>query len=266
MHFPAAAILFEEDAWVSLTGANFSGTVDEEPAPMWKPFLIKKNQLFSFKKYISGARVYLAICGGIVADNWLNSCSTHTKVKAGGYKGRAFVKDDIINLNACSAKVSSNNFPDITSLVYPVYQPSDSIYCIAGPEWELVNDTAKMQLIDTSFTITAQSDRMGFRLDGKQLFLQHNEALISSAVDYGTIQLLPNGQLIILMADHQTTGGYPRIANVISAHLPKLAQSPVNSKFQFKMISPETATDSLFLLHQNIALIQQQCNQYYNAY
>jgi antagonist of KipI len=259
MHFPAAAILFEQDAWVSITGANFSGHIDEEPAPLWTPFLIKKNQLLSFKKYISGARVYLAICGGIVADNWLNSYSTHTKVKAGGCNGRAFIKDDIIWLNTCRAKVSANIFSAIAALVYPVYQPAEIIYCIAGPEWELLSDSAKIQFTDTTFTITTQSDRMGFRLAGKQLLLQHTEPLISSAVDYGTIQLLPNGQLIVLMADHQTTGGYPRIANVISIHLPKLAQSPVNSSLHFRMVSPETATDSLFLMHQNIALIKQQC-------
>ncbi len=265
MHFPAVEILFQEDVLVSVTGGNFNGFIEEKPVLLWKPFIVKKNEKLSFKKYIDGARAYLAVKGGISADKWLNSFSTHPKIKAGGYKGRPLLKDDTIQLNASHPLNSIDNFPDSTDLISPVYNPINPVRCIAGPEWEWLNEASKAIFTGSPFTVTPQSDRMGFRLQGMHLDLQESIQLISSPVDMGTIQLLPNGQLILLMADHQTTGGYPRIANVISYHLPKLAQSPIHNKIQFEMISPEIAEDALFSLHQTIRFIKDNCQNYYAA-
>ncbi len=266
MHFPAAEMLFEEDALVSITGGNFSSYINEEPVSLWKPLQVKKNDRLSFKKFSSGARAYLAIAGGIAADNWLNSCSTHTKVKAGGFKGRAFKKEDIISFNKKLPFISVEGFPDCKSMIHPVYMPPNIIRCISGPEWDLMNDESKKAFSRSVFSVTAQSDRMGYRLHGTGLSLEYPVELISSPVDSGTIQLLPNGQLIALMADHQTTGGYPRIANVIGADLPKLAQAPIHSNLQFELMSVDCATDALYSLHQLMESILKKCNNFYDAY
>ncbi|MEP7141663.1 MAG: biotin-dependent carboxyltransferase family protein [Ferruginibacter sp.] len=266
MHFPAAEILFEEDALVSITGGDFDGYADDEPVGSWKPFLIKKNKSLWFKKPVHGVRIYLSIHGGIASGNWLNSFSTHTKVKAGGHKGRPLLKGDIIPFDSTGSLMPIESFPALAGMIGPVYQPANIFRCIAGPEWNLVNHESQAKFSLLPFSITNQSDRMGYRLKGRGLALQEPVQLVSSPVDSGTIQLLPNGQLIVLMADHQTTGGYPRIANVIGADLPKLAQSPIHSELKFKLIGVESAEEFLFLLYQTLESIKDICKNYYDAY
>jgi antagonist of KipI len=266
MHFPAAEMLFDEAALVSITGGNFGATLNGEPVSLWQPFFVRPTDRLVFKKYINGARAYLAVHGGITADNWLNSFSTHTKVKAGGFRGRALLKEDVLPFNKKIEWFQLKNFPDFTSMMGPVYQPGLVIRCIAGVEWEWLNEWSQDNFLESNFVVTAHSDRMGFRLKGTSLSLHQPVELISSPVDMGTIQLLPNGQLIVLMADYQTTGGYPRVGNVISADLPKLAQSRIHSQIQFKMIAPENAEDALFSFHQNLNLIKTSCNNFYDAH
>ncbi len=97
---------------------------------------------------------------------------------------------------------------------------------------------------------------MGFRLDGESLYLLDSKELISSAVNFGTIQLLPNGQIIILMADHQTTGGYPRIAHIISTDLPLLAQLNPKDKVAFHLVSHEHADELLLQFERDLNLLK----------
>ena len=100
------------------------------------------------------------------------------------------------------------------------------------------------------------SDRMGFRLSGEPLFLSKPTEMVSSAVNFGTIQLLPDGQLIVLMADHQTSGGYPRIANVVTTDLPLLAQLGANEKIAFHLISVEEAENLTVRFENDLKLLQ----------
>lgn len=121
-----------------------------------------------------------------------------------------------------------------------------------GNEFELLTEKSKESFENQSFTISKDSNRMGFRMNAEALEVKTKKELVSSAVDFGTIQLLPNGQIIVLMADHQTSGGYPRLGNIISVDLPKLAQSNLNSIIIFKKVSIEEAED--LLIKQEIEL------------
>ncbi len=105
---------------------------------------------------------------------------------------------------------------------------------------------------------------MGYQLNGEPLFLNEKKELLSSAVTFGTIQLLPNGQLVVLMADHQTTGGYPRIGHVISAHLPKLAQQNPGERVLFKAVGIDTAEKFLSIQQQELGVIQRACENHLN--
>ena len=116
-----------------------------------------------------------------------------------------------------------------------------------------------MDFLKQPFIITAASDRMGYRLRGEKLLSQYSPELVSCAVDFGTIQLLPDGQLILLMADHQTTGGYPRIAHVVTAHLPKLAQSKPGEAIRFRMTDMITAEKLFCLQQQHLLQLQNAC-------
>jgi antagonist of KipI len=141
------------------------------------------------------------------------------------------------------------------------FYKNDAIIRITkGHEYDQLSECSGTIIGGNTFSISTQSDRMGYRMNGSPLKLNTPIEMISSAVTRGTIQLLPNGQLIILMADHQTTGGYPRLAHVISADLPSLAQAQPNSSIRFQLVSLEEA-ESLFLQqHHNLQQVKSACH------
>lgn len=265
MHFPAAEMLFESDALIAITGADFDARLNDQPVAFCQPVRVEQQSVLSFKKIVSGARVYVSVQGGWTADQWLNSYSTHVKIKAGGFNGRPLLKNDVIGFNAPTALLNVDNFDGMGALIKPVYETAGSIRCIEGPEFDQLDPSAKKTLISQSFKITAQSDRMGFRLQGPSIAIENQVELISSPVDEGIIQLLPNGQLIVLMADHQTTGGYPRIASIIRADLPKLAQLPIHALINFQLVTMEVAMEALFSLDQSLTSIKNYCDRWYAA-
>jgi antagonist of KipI len=126
----------------------------------------------------------------------------------------------------------------------------------AGAEFEALTALGAQMFLKNSFAVTANSDRMGFRLAGEPLHLLADVRLVSSAVDFGTIQLLPDGQMIILMADHQTTGGYPRIAHVARIDLPLVAQLNAGDKVYFKLIPLPEAEDLILEREKDLNLFK----------
>lgn len=266
MHFPAATIAFQSDASISISGADFDPHINDTPVPLFQPLYVKNGDLLSFKKNNSGVRAYLAIGGGMMIDQWLGSTSTHVKIQSGGFKGRLLQKDDIIGFHATGVIKRNTNFSIAPSVKESIYTNGHVIRCISGPEYHLLNTESEIVFSNAPFVISNQSDRMGYRLHGDALSLKTPAELISSPVGFGTIQLLPNGQLIVLMADHQTTGGYPRIAAVITADLPRLAQLPVNTAIQFKLIPLSNAEEILLSMHQTINEIKKGCQNFYAAH
>jgi antagonist of KipI len=264
MHFPAAEILFEEAALIALTGADFTATINGEAAHVLQPAYVQKGSLLRFNKNISGARSYLAVRGGYVADSWLHSCSTHLKVKAGGFDGRALQKNDRVLLKQNTGYTfdtgdkSFKTFPwraNVTDLY-----SKNVFHFIPGAEYDGLSETSKQKFEEGSFAINHQSDRMGYRLQGGPLQLQTPSELISTAVTRGTIQLLPDGQLIVLMADHQTTGGYPRVGHVISADISSLAQIRAGENISFRKIDIHSAENRLLQQERNLQQLQNACN------
>jgi antagonist of KipI len=261
--------LFQQRTIISLTGADFSATINQQQVPLWKPLLIQKDDLLEFKQPVMGARVYLAVQGGWQSEKWLGSYSTHLTVAAGGYWGRALQKDDILGCNDYNFSLTSNKLlPWHISQheLDKIYQPDNIIRCVKSIEWDLPGLTAQQDMQKNVFTISNQSDRMGYRLQGPALSLQQPVEMISSAVDAGTIQLLPDGNLIVLMADHQTTGGYPRIAAVIKADLPKLAQLRTGATICFTIISIKEAEDALISMKQKLVEIKTSCHLNFEKY
>lgn len=127
-----------------------------------------------------------------------------------------------------------------------------TIRFIEGNEFYLLTEKSKQAFENQAFTISNASNRMGYRMNAETLEVNAKKELVSSAVDFGTIQLLPSGQIIVLMADHQTSGGYPRLGNIVSVDLPKLAQCNVNDSIIFKKISIQEAED--LLIQQELEL------------
>ena len=275
LHFPASEFFFEEPALLTVCGADFSPHVNGEEIPCWQPVLINKYSILQFYGLKKGARAYLAVHGGFNIVAWLNSYSTNLKASIGGFNGRALQKDDEIFI-PCLEPVFLSLLEKKEFMILPwkadtAWNENESkeILILPGNEWNRLDSVSKERIQEQAFAITHQSDRMGYRLLGDPLSVTTNEELISSAVSFGTIQLLPDGQLIVLMADHQTTGGYPRVAHVISSYHSRLAQMKTGDKISFRFTDQQTAEELLVKQQQHLLQLRNACTfrvqEYINA-
>jgi antagonist of KipI len=262
IHFPSSQILFEKETIICITGADFSPSVNNQPIPLHHPVAVNKGSVLKFEKLRNGSRCYLSILTELQLDQWLNSYSTNIKAHAGGWQGRSLLKNDVLLFK---------NGPDVSKLLHEkdmmvlpwkandIVDTRNEIEFIIGSEWHWLTKASQDLFQEQWFQITNEADRMGYQLAGQSLEAKNGEQLVSSAVCFGTVQLLPKGQLIILMADHQTAGGYPRVAHVISAHLPILAQKKPNDVVRFKMTSLEEAEKKLLNQKKYLNQLQIAC-------
>ncbi len=268
INFPGPEIFFQQNAMVSITGGNLGAYLDDAALTLWKTIFVKKGSVLGFRKPVDGSKTYLAVHGGWTTEYWLGSASTHLRLAAGGHLGRALQKDDVIGFarNDLPAEISALSCSLTADETAAVYKPAQTIRCIRSVEWGLLQEDSKKRFDRISFTVGRHGDRMGYRLTGAALATEQPAEMISSAVDAGTIQLLPGGSLIVLMADHQTTGGYPRMASVIKADLPKLAQLKPGDEFRFAMLEPEEAEDALISMQQMLERIKKRCRHHFKEY
>ncbi|MBT1704384.1 biotin-dependent carboxyltransferase family protein [Chryseosolibacter indicus] len=266
-HYPASQLHFSKEALISITGADFTPFVNEMPVPVNCPTVITKDSTLVFKKRKWGARCYLSVSGGFEISPWLKSKATNIKIQAGGFEGRALKKEDVLSFKP--GKSFTNAPTNVRALHWSVntsvmYKERSHISFIPGNEWNLLTEESQQCVISSPFKIDKSSDRMAYTLLGERLSYKPHEELLSSAVTFGTIQGLPDGGLLVLMADHQTTGGYPKIGHVISAHLPKLSQCSAHEEIRLSPASIEDAEKMLISLQQEIKIIQWSCAQKLN--
>ncbi len=237
MHFSAAQMVFESDAIFALGGADLGAEIDGEPLDNWRPIFAPKNSTLTFSRKNTGHRAYLAVKGGLKLEKWLGSSGTNLTACIGGVDGQKLIAGDRLGL------LQTHNRPQrdishvqVSPSLIPYYSRFPTVRVMAGAEYELLSGPWRELFTGQDYSISNASDRMGFRLSGEPISLHQPLELLSSAVDFGTIQLLPDGQLIVLMADHQTTGGYPRIAHVVSQDLPLMSQLGPGDKVGFHLI------------------------------
>lgn len=250
MHFPASNIKFDENAVITLGGADFRATIDDKPVENWRICFVEKGSTLKFTEKRFGARLYLSVKSGFVVEKWLESASVNFIAGI----GKSLKKDDVLKFKSNSQV--ANHQSKIANSLLPIYSKFPTVRVVAGADFEKLNGFSEQNFLKTTFSISKDSNRMGFWLTGEPLYLTDNTELISSAVNFGTIQLLPNGQLIILMADHQTTGGYPNIANVISTDLPLLAQLNPNDKVAFHQVSIAEAERLTLQFERDLAFLK----------
>lgn len=256
--FPSAKILFKEDTLFAICGADFQPTLNNIAIPLNQPVWANRNDILRFTKKAKGNCCYIAFDGGIQTANWLNSGSTNSVAGMGGFNGRLLQKEDTIPLlskrknktkRTINWQVNTNNF----------YTNNQMIRVLPGPEWGWLTDDGKKIIANSGFSIDPNSNRMAYTLQGISLKQTKEEELVSSAVTKGTIQLLPSGKLMILMADHQTTGGYPRVLQVIKADLPSLVQQQFKSNISFSEVDIQTATNLLMQQEQDLLMLKNAC-------
>jgi antagonist of KipI len=272
IHFPGPQLLFEQNALIAITGADFSSTLNDELLKPWQPVVVRKNTVLHFPKLQSGARCYIAVHGGFCIKKWLDSYSTNLKAGAGGWFGRQLKKGDELTFKENTIYFAGLLNEDCNKRELPwqadirkVYRHLHEILIIPGNEWDQLEDASRRTFLESNFTIHPSSDRMGYQLSGEAIALNKNIELISTGVSFGTIQLLPNGQLVLLMADHQTTGGYPRLAHAISAHLPKLAQLRQSDCIHFEVTDIHTAEQLLFEQQRDLQILLRSCADHLNS-
>lgn len=244
MHFPATEIVFESATHFALGGANFGADLDGNEVKNWRSVRAEAGSILKFRERIKGNRGYVAVAGGFAFERSLGSQSarldTATRLETKPSEQRNFIGDTI--------RAS-------TSLI-PIYSRFPTVRVIDGPEAYLLTAESNRFFFDRQFTVLPASNRMGFRFVGEPLFFSEPFELVSSAVCFGTVQLLPDGQLIVLMADHQTTGGYPRIANVVSVDLPLLAQLGPGDKVAFHKIDVSEAEELAMQFERDLAMMK----------
>ncbi|MFC0560253.1 5-oxoprolinase subunit C family protein [Halalkalibacter alkalisediminis] len=252
------SLKIEQDILIAITGGELSPTIENKPIPLWKPVYVKKGSVLQFGPCISGCRTYLAIAGGIDVEEVMGSCSTYLRAGIGGFHGRALEVGDVLEFRAPSERSllliqqllekSDDLFSTTTWSVSKEFfvpdKKNNTIRVILGSHYEHFTKESKRVFFEQAFTVTPQSDRMGYRLSGDPLELTHSFEMISEAVSLGTIQVPPDGNPIILLADRQTTGGYPRIGQVASVDISLLAQVKPGERIQFKEVSVQEAEET----------------------
>lgn len=242
MTFVGPEIEFSKQAVIALAGAEMNAEINGTPLSLHQSLKLEPGDVLRFGALKKGCRCYLAIRGGIHVEPVLGSKSTYLKAKIGGVNGRALKQGDSL---ALGAKVSTN--PIYKKMLVETCQIRDvnTIHILPGPEANHLSQNGIRTFLTGMYQISAAADRMGYRLDGFPLERKENTEIISSGISLGTIQLPADGKPIILMADRQTTGGYPRIANVILADIPLLAQLKPGDKIRFKEVTMEIAAEKL---------------------
>jgi biotin-dependent carboxylase-like uncharacterized protein len=238
---------FTKPCCLALCGADLSVTLNGQPLILNRPIVVRAKDELSFGVRQHGTRAYLAVHGGFALTPVLGSTSTYLRSAMGGWHGRALRRDDEIPLlRPLKDKGLEDLAMDLWSL--KIYLPAALaesrqafVRLIKGQQWDEFTPESCAALLTEPYRVSPDSERMGYRLQGAPLLMTTPRQMISEGTTFGTIQVPAGGQPIILMADRQTTGGYPKMAYVASVDLPRLAQMGPGDRVSFKAISLEQA-------------------------
>lgn len=220
---------------VAITGADFTPAVNGNPIPGWTGVYLAPGDKLSFGGRRFGARTYVAVSGGVAGDRWLGSASTYLLIGRGGYQGRPLKAGDQLRPAAEPGRPQIAG-RQLDRRLRPAYDSEPVLEAILGPHHSRLTRPSRVALLSSSFEVTREADRMGYRLNGPDLEVTGRE-LISLGLTMGAVQLPPGGQPILLMADHQTAGGYPVILGVSRAALPLAAQLFPGDRLSFREVT-----------------------------
>ncbi|KQM72655.1 urea amidolyase [Pedobacter sp. Leaf216] len=238
----------------------------DQVMPAEKPLFIRAGSVIKLINNPVGIRIYLAIAGGWEVPEVMGSKSTFLAAGFGGFNGRALKKGDVLSNNLCLAKVSEAIFKQLKNnqLSYPNWRISreslipenrHTIRVVLANEINWFDATSIISFLTKTYQIDKRSNRMGYHLNGKALVRKVKKELLSTAVTPGIIQVTGSGDLVILMADCQTTGGYPRIAHVAAVDLPLCAQLKPGDEIRFSEISRDEAEELYLEREHDLSLI-----------
>jgi biotin-dependent carboxylase-like uncharacterized protein len=251
-------IEFIDEGVIAVTGGNLSPEINGKPMPMWKSVFVKPGDKLDFKTIKTGCRCYIAFAGGIDVPAVMGSKSTYTRGSIGGYEGRALKVGDIINIAEPKKPMNELVGNWMNQDIY-TYSNTVEVRVVSGPQEDAFTHEGIETFYSSEYTVTNECDRMGYRMSGSEIKHKNGGDIISDGITMGAIQVPGHGMPIIMMADRQTTGGYTKIANVITVDLPKVAQTKPGDKIIFKKVSMEEAHRLLREMEDKISSLKKQC-------
>jgi antagonist of KipI len=239
--------LFPQAATIALTGSDFGATLDGAPVDLWKSTQVMPGQTLRVGSTNSGARCYLCVKGGIGVKPFLGSASTHLLSGLGGYQGRALRKGDVLAINSevMGSEVTSFRERTIAAQALEQLSPRKQLRVTPGPQSDWFLESSRKTFYESTYRVAEDSNRMGLRLDGRPISRESSGEMITEGVSVGAVQITAAGLPIILFVEQQTTGGYPKIANVISADLNTLGQLRPRDEIRFEEVGWESARSLL---------------------
>jgi antagonist of KipI len=231
-------LVAEHACVIAITGADFEPRINGVQIATWTGIFMSAGDRLTFGARRSGGRAYISVAGGIEADRWLGSASTNRMAARGGMHGRNLKAGDQLGAarEASKPAVSGHHLPERMRPRYSDHR----LFAIAGPHIKRLDPEARHLLFGAEFKVSREADRMGYRLDGPKLATSGDE-LLSFGLAAGAVQVPRAGQPILLMADHQTAGGYPVVATVVSASMPVAGQLVPGDDLRFAEITLERA-------------------------
>ncbi|KRL33708.1 biotin-dependent carboxyltransferase family protein [Liquorilactobacillus uvarum] len=230
--------------FIAVTGGASQPLIDGKPIFLNKVYSVKSGSVLSFKPMTSDRYGYIAVAnGGFLIKPLLNSRATTVRLKLGGFKGRCVREGDHLPIAECF-RMPSFQYREFSHDKKSESEKNSEIRFIKGPQWDLFTSEAQMQFCRSFFTISQQADRMGYRLDGEKMSVPESNMLSEGTV-LGNIQITRDGRPIVLLADRQTTGGYPVIATIIAADLSKFVQLSSRQQIHFQPVSLDKASSAL---------------------
>jgi antagonist of KipI len=231
---------------MAITGADLSPEIAGKPVPLWRTLDVPQGSILSFGAVRRGCRAYLAAYGGIDFPVVMGSRSIHTRSNLGG-DGRTLAKGDLIKIKDSGVRIQGPGIHRLTEDLIPLYGRQWRVRVVMGPQNDYFTRRGIGTFLSGEYEITPQADRMGYRLKGPKIEHKGGPDILTDATPPGSIQVPGDGMPIVLMADGQTTGGYSKIATVISADQNLLAQARPGDKVRFQKV---TVTEAHRLLEE----------------
>ncbi|WP_026772231.1 biotin-dependent carboxyltransferase family protein [Sediminibacillus sp. JSM 1682029] len=240
MSYVGPSITFESDTVIALAGADMAAKINGKPIQLGKPVSVKKADTLQLRTARRGLHCYLAVKGGFDVPDFLGSKSASLKDQLGGsFHGKLKAGDTLpIHFSTKTIDVSWRLSPELFDYISG---KQTTIRFLEGRQYHWFSGQSLSDFTSTDYTSTPQSNRMGYRLQGIPLKRQNQEDLVTEAAGFGTIQVPPDGQPIVLMAESQPTGGYPKIGQVIQSDLSALSQIRPGQPIVFQKTTLEDA-------------------------
>lgn len=236
--------VLEGEGVVALTGADMGACLDGIPVERYCAIPVRGKSRLTMGMAKNGCRGYLAVSGGIDVAPVMGSRSTDVKCSLGGLEGRLLKAGDELHSGTDSAEAAETEIlqKELLALPRPVkFDAAPTVRVVEGPQADWFSEEARSRFYESEYKVSGESDRMGMRLEGESVESLHGVDIVSDGIAFGSIQIPKNGKPIVMMADHQTIGGYAKLGTVCSFDLPKLAQLKPGDKVHFEKISIEKA-------------------------